>query len=310
MRRTKISQHPDLPSVPPTAILTSDWHLRETQPPCRTDNFWGAQWKKVAFISFLQKKYDCPVVHAGDLFHHWKPSPYLLSMAMEYLPKKFFTVYGNHDLPQHNLDLAHKSGIHALEKAGKLTVLPKGHVGQAVPLTTLTDYGLKGLIVWHKFVWVGMGKLPWPGCTAPRAEDVLRKLKHVKAILTGDNHQCFCMQDEKGRWLINPGSLTRQTVDQIDHKPTVFLWYGKSNKIVPVELPIEKDVISRDHIKIEQEKNRYLEDFVKRLSNDWNAGVSFETNLKKFFETNDIRQPVQDVVWWAVDKAKEVGKNG
>ncbi|KKL99820.1 hypothetical protein LCGC14_1810530, partial [marine sediment metagenome] len=85
----------------PDLILTSDWHLREDTPICRTDDFWSAQWNKVDQVMALQSKYDCPILHAGDLFHHWKPSPYLLSETIDHLQgSRFYTVYGQHDLPQ------------------------------------------------------------------------------------------------------------------------------------------------------------------------------------------------------------------
>ena len=63
MKRTKQTQ------TNIDAILTGDWHLREDTPICRTDDFQTAQWEKVRIISDLQKKYNCPVIHSGDLFH-------------------------------------------------------------------------------------------------------------------------------------------------------------------------------------------------------------------------------------------------
>ena len=59
-------------------ILTSDWHLRESTPECRTDDFWEAQWKKIDFIKELSEKHGAFVFVAGDIFHHWKPSPNLI----------------------------------------------------------------------------------------------------------------------------------------------------------------------------------------------------------------------------------------
>ena len=81
----------------PSAILCGDFHLREDTPVCRTDDFWAAQWDKVLEIKELQEKYKCPVIHSGDLFNHWKPSPYLLSTTMWGMPEHFHTIYGNHD---------------------------------------------------------------------------------------------------------------------------------------------------------------------------------------------------------------------
>ena len=56
-----------------SAILCGDVHLREDSPICRTDDVWAAQWKKIDFISDLQKTHDCPVLCSGDLFDYWKP---------------------------------------------------------------------------------------------------------------------------------------------------------------------------------------------------------------------------------------------
>ena len=108
------------------AILTSDWHLREDTPICRTDNYWEVQWKKVDYISKLQKQYNCLVLHAGDLFDHWKPSPRLLREIILHIPDTFFTVYGQHDLPQHSLELTNKCGINVLQAANKLRVFENG----------------------------------------------------------------------------------------------------------------------------------------------------------------------------------------
>jgi hypothetical protein len=78
----------------PSGILCSDMHLREDTPTCWIGDFQQEQWIAVQFINHLQKKYKCPVIHGGDLFHHWKPSPWLLRMAMKYLPDQFYTIYG------------------------------------------------------------------------------------------------------------------------------------------------------------------------------------------------------------------------
>ncbi len=289
MKRTKtksIYRNPD-------AILTSDWHLRETVPVCRTDDFWEAQWRKVDFIVELQQKYNCQVLHAGDLFHHWKPSPHLLSMTMEHLPEKFCTVYGQHDLPQHNLDLSYKSGIHALLKAEKLNVIGV-HWGQLPDLSRVIRIGNRKVIVWHNFTYVG--KDPWPGITSPKAYSLLEKYERYDLMVTGDNHQSFSVNGMKGNLLVNPGNLTRQTADQTNYQPKVYLWYAEDNLVEVVDVPIEKNVISREHIDEKQRKDERIEAFISRLDMDWEMSMSFEENLKRFFETNDVSESVQNII--------------
>lgn len=133
----------------PTAILTADWHLRDTQPICRTDDFWESQWIKAYYISAIQKRYKCPVIHAGDLFHTWKTSPYLLSASIAFFSQlelgdeegpAFLTVYGNHDLPQHSMELAQRSGMHTLHTAQNITILSNGHWGNQRRMVLFQNY--------------------------------------------------------------------------------------------------------------------------------------------------------------------------
>lgn len=299
MLRTKTNMSPNI-------ILCSDFHLREDQPICRTDDFWEAQWKDVDFISDLQKKYNCPVIHAGDLFDFWKPSPYLLSEAMHHLPKEFYTIYGQHDLPQHSLELAYKCGINTLLNAGKLTLLPGIHWGQD-PKTESDLFGEK-ILIWHVFNY--QGKPPWPGCISSTASKLLNAFPQYDLIVTGDNHKSFVerMQDgvingkERFRLLVNPGSLNRQEADDIDNEPRIYLWYADTNTVESVYIPLEPNVISREHIELKEERDARIEAFISRLDGNWEASLSFEQNLEQFEKTNSVRKSVMDIVYKAIGK--------
>ena len=290
MKRTKQNKTP-------SAILCSDFHLREDQPVCRTDDYEKAQWHKVDFIRELQTKYNCPVLHSGDLYNHWKPSPHLLSKTMEHLPKNFWTIYGQHDLPQHSMELAYKSGIATLERAGKLKIIQGCHWGEIPKHLSLT-FNMKKVLVYHIMTY--QGKRPWPGCTDPMAGKLLRKYPEYSLIVTGDNHKPF-VEEYEGRLLVNPGSLTRHNADQIDHKPRVYLWYAETNTVEPVYLPIEQNVISREHISRKEERDGRIDAFISQLDSDWKAAVSFEENLERFFQANQIRKSVTEIVMKSIE---------
>lgn len=279
------------PATAPDLILTGDWHLRETTPVCRNDNFWAAQWDKVQQIKVLQQKYGCPVWHSGDLFDHWKPSPLLLSETMQNIPDQFWTVYGNHDLPQHSLELAEKCGIRTLEIAGYLRTMTGVHWGEE---PDPDPQGVINLLVWHVMTYTGNS--PWPGCTDLRADEILDKYPGYELILTGHNHKSFTAQ-AGARILVNPGSLTRQTADQIDHQPCVYLWYSKGHKAIPYYLRCNPDAVSRAHIEQVQARNTRIDAFVERLTKEWQAGFSFEENLRHFAQINQIRKSVMDIIW-------------
>jgi DNA repair exonuclease SbcCD nuclease subunit len=291
MERTKTN-------TKPTAILTSDWHLREDAPPCRLDDFWKTQWEKVMFVSALQEKYGCPVIHAGDLFHHWKPSPYLLATTIHYLPKEFYTVYGQHDLPQHNFELRHKSGIHVLQEAGALKVLKGTSWGQE-PIDVSIEFNIvHRVLVWHKMNY--QGKLPWPDCPDPMAASLLRKYKDFDIIVTGDNHKPF-VEEYQGRFLVNPGSLMRQEAGQIDHQPRVYLWYAETNNVTAVNIPVDKSMVTREHIEVKEERDKRIEAFISHLNDDWEANLSFEDNLKLFASKNNVRESVMEIIYKAIE---------
>ena len=123
------------------------------------------QWLSVVHVAKLQEEYDCPVIHAGDLFHHWKPSPWLLTQTIDLLPKQFYTVYGQHDLPQHNWELRGKSGIKTLERAGKTKVLEGVHYGQQPKEPDNFQIEGKNILVWHHMVF--HKEKPYPDCPSP-----------------------------------------------------------------------------------------------------------------------------------------------
>ena len=280
------------------AILSSDWHIREDTPECRTDNFWEAQWDKISQVKTLQAKHKCPVYHGGDLFHHWKPSPYLISEAIKHIPKDFYTIYGQHDMPQHNLELTYKSGIHALETAGALGVIPGCHWGQT-PDKNPKKPGRHNILVWHVMNY--QGKKPWPDCTDPRAAGLLRKYPEYDLILTGDNHKPF-VEEHQGRLLVNPGSLTRQTAAQIDHKPRVYLWNKESNTVEIEYLKCKEGVVSREHIEHKEERDNRIDAFISKLDGDWEAEMNFEENLKRFISANNISQSITNIIYEAIEQ--------
>lgn len=275
----------------PDFILTADWHLREDTPVCRTDNFWEAQWKKVDFVSELQKKHDCPVLHAGDLFDHWKPSPYLLSKTIEHLPKEFYTVYGNHDLPQNTIELKEKSGVFTLWKANALRILPQGHWGTN-NFSGAWELNGKSIYVWHKFVYVG--KEPFPGAKG-KARSILNKYPQFDLIVTGDNHQSFVYPFDD-RLLVNCGSLMRQTADQINFEPKVWLYYAADNSVESVIIPHDKNAVSRGHIITIEQRDERLDAYISRLNDNIQTTLSLEENMKRFLAKNRIRGQVKRII--------------
>lgn len=281
-------------------IITADWHLRETVPVCRTDDFYTAQWNKVDQIAELQRTYECPVIHAGDLFDNWKPSPALLTDTIKHLPKKFYTVCGNHDLPQHSLDLINKCGVRTVEAAGALTILKEGHFGQPLAEIPSSITGLDVKIgINHVFTWTGT--VPWAGCQADSAMKIVRNNQDYSLIITGDNHQTFIIA-HKDTQLVNPGCLTRQTIAYEKHKPCVFFWSEELMKLTRHVLQYDRDVIQKEHLEQEEQKQNRIDAYIEHLQNvDIETTVDFEENIKQFLLSNKVSDRVKNLVYASLD---------
>ena len=285
------------------SLVTGDWHLREDVPLCRTDDYWSTQWGKVKFISELQEKYECPVIHSGDLFHHWKPSPYLLSTTIKNIPKKFFTIYGNHDIPQNSMEMKEKSGLETLSISGAITIIPGDYGISFDQIKPIEIEGIGEVILWHGMAY--QGKMPFEGCEYLESKKLLRKLvdkfPEIKVVITGHNHQTFT-EEYSAVFLINPGSIMRITSDQKEHEPVVFLLH-EDYTISEVKIPLaDKNPVSQRHIIQAQEKEKRIEAFIEKLNTNWESDVSFRVNLERFFNVNHTQQNIENLVWESLEE--------
>jgi len=295
----------------PDLIITSDIHLRDTIPICRTDDFWMAQERKIKHLCEVQKTYnDIPIIDAGDLFHKWSSSPFLEAWAINNLPENIFTVPGNHEMPSHNLNLMSKSSLAVMEAAGKLEILqgkqiikdnivigfPYG-VDIAEHLFNNNAFELKesdiNIALIH--IYVDKEGTPWFDDKAMGADELMSFLPQFNLIVTGHNHKNFIYR--KGKQLIvNPGSMMRTNTTQINHKPAYYLWKADNNEIECCYYPFEENVISLEHIKREKEKKDRYNSFINRLNDNYDIELSFEKNLENYFKNNNVRSPVKDII--------------
>lgn len=285
-------------------ILCADLHLRETTPICRTDDYMKAQQTKLEYIDELSTRYNARIVFAGDIFDHWKPSPALLSFALKYLPEYNLCVPGQHDLPNHSPELMSKSGFGVLQTAEKIEndvlfnnpFFKYGHVTIRHGHIDNVDRHRTALVV-HHMVW--QTDPPFPGAVGNSGNSLLKKYPDYDLIVTGDNHIPFVSEYE-GRILVNPGSVMRSTIAQIDYKPRVYLYSAEQNKVWPEYLPIEKNVISVEHKCIKEAADQRIQSFIENLKEMNSVSVSFEDNLRQYLEENKTTNTIQEKIWEAV----------
>ena len=312
-----------------SAVLCADLHIRPDTPACRRDNFFAAMERKLDFILALSNQNTCPILVAGDFGQYprnrgWPT--WLSRWTIEKLKKHRFPIIvipGQHDLPEHQIDLWYESGIGILHAARVLNVIGieehtlvkdmKEYGFQIVPFS----YGkeIKGIKKKTKTPLVAMAHMMvvkihsiWPGQKTLKALQLLEKFPGYSLILTGDNHLPFTFE-YKGRQLVNPGSMMRSTSNQFNHKPRVYLWFAKTNEIDCIYLPIEgaktvyKTVYVEKQIDIIEERNEQIQATVEYMRGDSEIKLSFEDNLERYLKQNKTEKCVQTKLWRCVKNA-------
>lgn len=295
------------------AILCADLHLREESPICRTDDFMAAQIKKLQFIAELVAEYSCPLLIAGDVFDKPKSYPFVERIALEHLlniDTNIFIIPGQHDLPAHNIKNYDRSSLSVIDQVLDIPVF----------IDASYHYVEEGIVI-HGFYF---GKKIDNKCVAVDKFNIalihqmvhqdkkihesmestsaisLLKNNNFDLIVSGDNHQPF-IQHYKGKLLVNCGSMMRTRADQADYKPAVWLWNKEKNDVVPAYLPIEENVVIRDHIDYQQKRDEKMETFVKTVKGEYEVSFSFKENIEKYFSNNKVRPGVKEEIYAAYE---------
>ncbi len=260
----------------PIAILTADWHLRDSTPVCRTDDFEAEQWRKVDWIFKKARIMDVPILLAGDVFHKWNSSPYLIRKAIEafhpLVQVKFIT--GNHDLPRHSKKLYGKSALSVLDTAHAPHTLKLGDMEGSTNIQgQKKNFKVKLL---HELVW--QHEPPFPGAPETgKVENIFKRYPEYDIIVTGDNHIPLYVGNGE-QVLVNPGSLMRQSANQIDYEPRVYV-LCMDGTAYPLLIPISEDVVSREHLDRKKERDDRISAFVEKLGKPTEIHLNFRESL-------------------------------
>lgn len=278
----------------PTLILTADWHLRGDVPKARLDKqtYHHTQAAKRDYIIALAMKCECPILVAGDVGHKPEWPNWLLTSLIGVLSAhkvRVLVVPGQHDLPEHRLDQWQNSGLGVLEASGAVEVLvePLNSVvidgiqidtapfGEEPPEFDDSNEAQRHVLCCHRLI---SDKKADPN-GGVFVDSFIKHHQQYDLILCGDNHKTFAKK-YRDTLFLSPGSLMRMSADQIDHKPAVFLWYAETNLLRPVYLPIQADVVSREHIETKKAKEERLSAFVERMKGTGEQKLQFEKNLE------------------------------
>ncbi|MFH1624128.1 MAG: hypothetical protein ABID54_03105, partial [Pseudomonadota bacterium] len=138
--------------------------------------------------------------------------------------------------------------------------------------------------------------------------DLLKDHPEFDLFVTGDNHHSFvCGEMDKNgtRYVVNCGSLMRSAIDQVDHKPRVYVYdtERKSLDEVPLKVAPAKKVLDMKKAEVQKERDEKLELFISSLKKG-ERGTTFDfiDRLYEVMEGKKVSQETRDIIEEALGK--------
>lgn len=318
----KLSPLPTTNNNPVVAIATADWHIHHAPPRFRAeqgDSWYKAMARPLKQIRKLQSKYDCPIIHSGDLFDNANQPPELLNWLVNVMPC-VVGVPGQHDLFHHRLADLKRSAWWSMVEMGRVKYIEPGYplkLGEVIlwgfpwgekiiPCEENTHtFGLQ-VAVCHRYMWIeGKGYKDAP--EDERLRKTLPNLKGYETTLFGDNHTTVewnlnRFKSDKPS-VFNPGSMMVRNSDQVRHQPCVGL-VRRDGTISKHYLDISKDKYSdKQEKEIAQEMD--LSEFVSKAE-DLSKGesVDFTEACKRLMKTKKLHPGVERFITMALENRK------
>jgi len=225
-----------------------------------------------------------------------------------------FVVPGQHDLPNHNLEMLEKSALGVLGASGFIYILtdrefyyreefilhpfPYGKKIENCGSYQKKKNGQYAVAISHQLVFESAPQ-GWEQGKGISGMRLLEQFPEYDLILTGDNHKPFIVEHE-GNLLVNPGSMMRSSADQVSHRPRVYLWYADEGRVDPVYLPIKRNVLSREHIEQEKAREARMDAFVTSVKSGGEIKLSFEDNMTDHLRENSAPKRTEEKIWEAM----------
>lgn len=300
-------------------VVTGDNHLRPDRPLCRLDEDWIATQKaQLDFIVDLANEEQAALIITGDLFDVPRVPPKIVSMfidAISNLNSTCYVIAGNHSLPWHKLENVDDSSIGILKAMSvtndKIVYLDAEEYTENGRFEHAAEL-FPGMLVIHTLTFPSVTDIPF-GAEAVSAYQLLEKFPNAEWIFTGDYHKNFVVEEED-HIVINPGCMNIQSADMIDYTPVVYVvetgeaidvttkgdpepvYRIGERKITAVPVPENPDVLTRNHLDQQKERDARISSFVETVIHEGQIGLSFEDNLKAAMDNNKIDKSIRAII--------------
>lgn len=292
-------------------ILCADLHLSHSPPIARScEDWYGVMERQLKELRQLARRYDCPILCAGDVLHRWNEPAELINFLIDVMPK-MYSVAGNHDLRHGNYDDIHKTAYWTLVEAKTIVnIHPDKSVwaesrNQLIPLygfphgfpvilhSSVYDNEFNIAVI-HSYVWEeGKGH---PGALeSQRIGAYADRLKGYDVALFGDNHKTVLGKAGDCQ-VFNSGGFFRRNIDEQSHRPCVGLLHADKT-ITKHFLDVSKDkFIESDNETVGLDASGFIEE----LSALNDETIDFRASILRVLEK--ASKEVREIVLEAMDK--------
>lgn len=296
--------------------FSSDHHITATAPQARLES--DEEWREVQVDLMQQVKKivgDNLYINAGDLVHVYIPkdSNLVTSMIIDNSPPKMVIIAGNHDVlgTGRQLDKAlEKGALGTLARSEKIKFLNDNETFEYEDYVIYpfnfkhkqtvehrdVDSTKKNIAVGHFASY--SKKKPFYMEEAVIAEDVVKEYPEFDLFIVGDIHEHF-IADNK---YVSPGSLTRRSINQIDHRPCIHSWDGEKIETYYLKVKPASECLSRAHIDKKEARETRMDDWVEKTQDTNVDEYDFEGGCNIYCNKNTLRDGTKDKLFTIIGR--------
>jgi DNA repair exonuclease SbcCD nuclease subunit len=211
-------------------LFATDIHFRATKPISRLDkDFFSTILGKIQEIKEMAEHVDL-VLLGGDIFDRPDcPHSVVIKVnrAFSNFPCPVYSVIGNHDIFGYEGQTVDATALGSLFEMGQVKRLDALHPAPGIAIYGMHAFdkevwqvppsqGTK-ILVSHKLITT----VTIPNCKTFMASDIA-KMTNADIVLSGDIHFPHVVT-ENDKLLVNPGSLSRLSIDDRDRQPQIAI---------------------------------------------------------------------------------------
>jgi hypothetical protein len=164
--------------------------------------------------------------------------------------------------------------------------------------SSATPFGLEPqeakIMFMHTLVFNSEKDIP-PNSGGISAGSLLDMFPKANWIFVGDNHHTFHYQ-KKGRHVLSPGCLNRQSSDLIDYQPVCYYIDTDEDIVEAIPIPDDSELVTDAYIQKENERESRITAFVEKIQNQCEVSLSFIDNLRETLKQEAIEPEVKKAV--------------